>query len=118
MAKKAKALLAADLEADFYSTSFYDSFTQKTYSKEDKARYQVGAHLDKSNNRQHYCITPKHDSWKEMDVFIADNGFTPKEAMYIRQGLGYQMTIKESYEFYLDRQKPEHPERALLRRTL
>jgi len=112
------ALKSADLEVDYYSTSFYDSFTQKTYSIEDKIRYQVGVHTDKTQGQRPYThVATKDESYKEMDVFIKENGFSPKEAMYLRQGLGFKMTIKECYEFYLDRQKTQHPSRLLLRKT-
>lgn len=112
----AKVLKKADLEADYYSTSFYDVFTQKTYSIEDKKKYKVGVHTDKTlGQREYKHVYPADQEWKDMDAFIAENGFTPKEAMYLRQGLGFQLSIKECYEFYLDRQKGDHPERLRLR---
>ena len=103
-----------DLETDYYSVSFYDTFSKKTYSGEDKKQYQVGVHLDKVQ-RPHHHIYPTDEAWKEMDKFISTNKLEPRDAMYIRQGLCYDMTIKECYEFFVDRTKQEHPERLRLR---
>jgi len=47
--------------------------------------------------------------YDELEDFISGNGLDAKTAVYTKQGIAIGLSLKEAYEYCLDREMPLHP---------